>query len=607
MQTLLRILRFARPLRGVIPIYTALIILATIFSVINLTVLIPLLQILFDQVDVAEYSELPEFALTTDYFKSLFYTKLIALREAKGKMGALYFLCGFIAISVLLANIFRYFSQLILAKVRVRVIRNLRTAAFQSVLNLDLAFFTNFRKGDTISRITTDIQDVEQSVVSSLKVLIKEPFLIIGYLGALVTISLELTVYTLLLIPAAGFGVSLVARRIRKWATKSQESMGRITQTLDETFGGMRVIKAFNAVTTIRKRFQKEVDSYAQENFEIASKSNLSSPISETVGVVVLVIILIIGGRMVLTGPIELTASSFIGFLVIFSQLLNPAKAISVCMSQVSRGIASAKRVFEMMDNRPDIVEVEKPVAPKSLSNGIQFQNVSFNYGHEEVISTINFELRKGETMALIGPSGGGKSTIADLVCRFYDPVKGDIYVDENNLKELSISDWRDMIALVSQEPILFHDTVANNIAFGNPDSSISSIEAAAKSAFAHDFIIELENGYETVIGDRGNKLSGGQKQRITIARALLKDPQLLILDEATSSLDARSEQLVQQALTNLMAGRTTLLIAHRLSTTQHADRILVIDKGKIVEQGTHKVLMEANGLYSQLTRLQSF
>lgn len=607
MRILLRILRFANPLAGVVPVYIILIVLATIFSVINLTVLIPLLQVLFDQGELTEMNTPSAFSLSINYFKSLFYEQLVALIGTKGKMGALYFLCGFVTVSVIAANTFRYFSQLMLAKVRVRVIRNLRSKAFESTLNLDLGYFTTSKKGDLISRITSDIQDVEQSVVSSLKVIIKEPFLIIGYLVALVSISLELTIYTLLLIPAGGFAVSLIARRIRVWARKSQESMGRITQTLDESFGGMRIIKSFNASAFVKKKFDREVEDYALENFEIASKTNLSSPISESVGVVVLVLLLVIGGGMVLAEPAQLTAPSFIGFLVIFSQLLNPAKAIAVSMSQITRGIASAERVFDLMDKTPGISENESAVKKKVLEDGVRFHQVCFSYGADEVLTGISFEILQGQTVALIGPSGGGKSTIADLVCRFFDPISGQVLIDGIDLKDCSLADWREQIAVVSQEPILFHDTVANNIAFGRSDVTMKQIELASKKAMAHEFIMTLEHGYETLIGERGNRLSGGEKQRITIARALLKNPKLLILDEATSSLDAKSEHLVQSALANLMAGRTTLLIAHRLSTTQHADKILVIDKGRIVEQGTHSELMEANGLYGQLTRLQSF
>lgn len=605
MHTFFRILSYARPLGWVIPQYLLVIIPATVFSVINLTVLIPLFQVLFDQemaTQVAMTSD-PEFSIR--YFKQLFYHQVLALIDTEGRLAALYFICGFIVCSVLLANMFRYLSQLILASVRVRIIRNLRSRAFESLVRFDLGFFLDQRKGDLISRITVDVQEVEQSAVNALKVMIKEPLLIIGYFTALLMISVELTLYTLILVPVAGLTVSLVARKVKKWAKRSQESLGRIGQVVDESISGMRVIKAFSALDYITRRFHLEVMRYASQTFRIAARSNLSAPISEVVGTLVLALLLVIGGRMVLSGAGEVGASQFIGFLIIFSQLLNPAKSLSVAFSQIQKGIASASRVFELVDRQLAPKSGELPV-PLSWQT-VKFEKVHFAYGREQVLKDLTFQLEKGKIIALVGPSGGGKSTIADLLCRFYDPSGGRVTLDGTPLDQFSTYSWREQLAVVSQEPILFHDSVFNNIAFGQPDIPREAVEKAARMANAHEFITHLENGYDTNLGEGGNKLSGGQKQRITIARAILKNPALLILDEATAALDAHAAHEVEEAIANLMKNRTTLLIAHRLKTVQHADEILVIDQGRMVQRGTHAELLKEHGLYQQLTDLQAF
>lgn len=602
MATLLRIAKYAKPIGSILPAYIALILGATIFSVINLSALIPLMQVLFDQVEIS--SEPMSQTWSIGYIKQQFYHQIIMLIESRGRLHALFFICGLVACSVILANLFRYASQLILAKVRVRVIRNLRQDAFNHVLRFDLGYFHQQHKGDFISRMTVDVQDVEQSVVSAMKALIKEPLLLLGYLVALFSISVELTMYTLILIPTAGFGVSVVARKIRKWSRMSQESMGQLGGVLDETFTGMRMIKAMNAEKWVKSRFAKNLDSYARETYQIASKSNLSSPISEITGVVVLVITLILGGRMVLEDGL-LEAATFIGFLVIFSQLLNPAKAISVASSQINKGLASAQRIFEIIDQETDMFKRAgaKPERKKSIT----FQQVDFSYGKEPVLSGLNFMLNKGEVLALVGPSGAGKSTIADLLCGFYQPTKGQVLVDGVPLNTFDPHLWRAELSFVSQEPVLFDDSIRENILFGLESVTKEDLNRVVMAARVDEFTNRMADGLETKVGSNGSRLSGGQKQRIAIARALLRDPELLILDEATSSLDAQSEHLVQEAMINLTKGRTTLLIAHRLSTTQHADRILVLNNGAIQEMGTHQELLQTDGLYREMTRLQSF
>lgn len=609
MHTFLRILGYARPVGAYIPQYLFYVVLTTIFSVVNFTILIPLLEVLFNQVEQEEFvTILPEFSLTISYFKDLFYYYLGSLIVNEGKIAALYFICATVIISVFLANLFRYLSVLILARVRVNVVRNLRKHAFESITRLDLGYFTNRRKGDIISRITTDVLEVEQSVVSTLRVLVKEPFLIIGYFIALFSMSAELTLYTLILIPLAGTTISLLAKKLKRTARKSQENQGMINSTLDEALSGMRIIKAFTANKYIRKKFANDVDQYARSNYKLSSRANLASPMSEFFGVSVVALLLIIGGRMVLSGESELNASEFIGFLILFSQVLNPAKAMSTAFSNINRGIASGERIFEVMDNKPEIVDERQARSLSQINDGIVFRNVSFAYENKKnVIENINLKINKGEIVALVGPSGAGKSTIADLIPRFYDPQEGEILLDGQKLSDYRLHDLRSLIGIVTQDTILFHDTVANNIAFGNPDAPRQEIIAAAKIANAHEFIQKLEHGYDTYIGERGIKLSGGQRQRLNIARAVFKNPPILILDEATSSLDSQNEKLVQEAMNNLMKNRTSLVIAHRLSTVQNADRIVVLEQGTIIQEGNHDELLSADGLYKQLTVMQSF
>jgi subfamily B ATP-binding cassette protein MsbA len=404
----------------------------------------------------------------------------------------------------------------------------------------------------------------------------------------------------------AGGVISVIARKLKKRARKAQESLGRINNVLEEAITGMRIIKAFSAKKHVQTRFDKEVDNYGSNSFQIISRFNLASPVSEFLGVAVLSLILLIGGSMVLDDSSDLAAAQFIGFLILFSQVLNPAKSLASSFSNINRGIASAERVFELIDTKTEIKEAIDAKAIDSFEKSIVFKNVSFAYGKSSVINDISFEVKKGQVVALVGPSGGGKTTITDLIPRFYDTSTGQVMVDGIDIKELKIEDLRNQMGIVTQESILFNDSVANNILFGQSQISEDKLKAAARIANAHDFIENLESGYHTNIGERGAKLSGGQRQRICIARAIIKNPPILILDEATSSLDSVSEKLVQDAIIKLMENRTTIVIAHRLSTIQHADLIYVIDKGKIVEQGSHDSLIKKNGIYRKLTVMQS-
>lgn len=608
MKTFIRVLGMARPFGLYVPQYILYTLLSTVFSVVNLTILIPLLKILFNQVDPNEViSIMPEFTLSVAYFKNLFYYHLYEIIETKGKISALYYICAIIISSVFLSNIFKYLSSMILARVRVNVIKNMRNRAFLAISRFDLGYFTGQRKGDIISRVTTDVQEVELSVVSTFRALFKEPLLIIGYFVALFAMSVELTLYTLILVPLSGGVISLIASQLKRRAQRTQESLGRINSTLDETITGIRIIKAFTATTYILDKFSNEVRFYTRNNFKIAARFNLASPLSEFFGVLVLSAILLIGGQMVLNNNAPLEAAEFLSFLIIFSQVINPAKVISASMSNISRGLASADRVFQLIDSKPTIIEKENALDLDELKSSIEFKDVSFGYEEKLVLKGINMKIKRGEVVALVGPSGGGKSTLADLVPRFYDPVSGKVEIDGHDLKDYKIESIRSLMGIVTQESILFNDTIANNIAFGRPTATAEEIEAAAQIANAHEFIVKLKDGYQTEIGERGTKLSGGQRQRLSIARAILKNPPILIMDEATSALDSESEKLVQDAIYKLMQNRTAIVIAHRLSTIQNANTIFVIQDGQIVQSGTHDQLIARDGLYKKLTELQSF
>lgn len=604
MKVFFRILQFARPVGWMIPQYLVLILLATGFSVVNLTALIPLLEVLFGQ--LTESTGVAS-SWNVHAIRELFYQYLHQLTVAHGQLSALYLVCILVVCSVILANVFRYLSQLLLAKLRVQTITRLRNAAFEAITSFNLRFLIAQKKGDLISRVTMDVQEVEQSVVSAMKVLFKEPFLVVGYLTALWMISAQLTVYTLLLIPVAGLAVSQVARKIRVWARRSQKSLGWMSSAVEESISGMRIIQAFEATGYVRRRFSGLVKVFATENFAMAAKSNLAAPISELMGVGILVVVLIIGGKMVLTKPSELDAAQFIGFLAIFSQLLNPVKAIAVALSQITRGIGAGERVFELIDHSDIPEHSEGHLSLPEFQNNIQFEKVTFSYGGHVILKDLSFAIPKGKTVALVGFSGAGKSTLADLLCRFLDPDSGCITLDGVNFRGIRASAWRAKIGLVSQEPLLFHDTIKANITFGLEQVTSEELDEVARLAGIDELISRLPEGYETVIGDRGNQLSGGQKQRVALARALVRNPELLILDEATSALDSRSEAQILDDLKKFMRDRTCLVIAHRLSTVQKADIIYVLDAGRIVQQGTHQELHRSEGLYRQLTELQSF
>ncbi len=594
MKTYLRVISYAKPFGKFAFPYALFALLAIAFGLVNYSFLMPTLDILFDQQVVSGTA-----VEATKNYRSALDSVTRTLMTDYGKSGALLGICIILAFSNLITNFFKYMSLRIINRVRSNVVRNIREDIFNKITNLHIGFFSNERKGDLMSRLTNDVQEVENSVVNTLTVVFRDPAQIIIYFTLLFFISWKLTLVTLVILPTSGIIISSISKRLKKQSEEGQKSLGSILSIIDETITGMRVIKAFNAQKYIFSKFDKENSRYANLLRSMSDKRELSSPLSEFLGVTVVAIILWIGGNMVFSG--EMKASEFFFYIISFYQILVPAKAISASFSSIQRGLASAERIFTITDIEPDIKDKAEPEKISEFKNSIEFKNVSFSYGTETVLKNINLNIAKGRTIALVGPSGGGKSTLADLIPRFYDATAGEIFVDGHHVKDYSLESLRGLMGIVTQESILFNDTIFNNIAFGNPSATQEQVMEAARIANAHDFILQTENGYQTNIGDRGAKLSGGQRQRISIARAVLKNPPILILDEATSALDSQSEKLVQEALTNLMKNRTSIVIAHRLSTIQHADEIIVIRKGEIVERGTHAILINADGLYKKL------
>jgi subfamily B ATP-binding cassette protein MsbA len=489
-------------------------------------------------------------------------------------------------------------------------------------MNLHLGYFNNERKGDILSKISADVQVVQFSVTGTLQVAFKEPFQLIAYLVMLFVISVKLTLFSMLIIPVSAFVISRIVKRLKEQAAESQQTYSNMISNLDEALSGIKIIKAFNAVSFIKDRFDHENQEYSRITRSMAKRQQLASPVSEFLGVLMVAGIVLYGGSLIISGTGTLAASDFIVYIALFSQVMRPAKAISDSFSNIHSGIAAGERVLALIDEKPAINDAPDAITINEFNDSVKFQNVSFAYKDKPlvnkdgsisesldkyVLKDLNITIPKGKTVALVGPSGGGKSTLMDLLPRFIEPQSGFISIDGVDIKAVTSESLRSLMGVVNQESILFNDTIFNNIAFGKPNVTQEQVEAAARIANAHNFITETDRGYQTNTGDRGTKLSGGQRQRICIARAVLSNPPLMLLDEATSALDTESEKLVQDALNNLMKNRTSLIIAHRLSTIQNADIIIVLEKGTVVEQGTHTQLMQNNGLYRKLIDMQTY
>ncbi|MHA4741015.1 ABC transporter ATP-binding protein [Dyadobacter sp. MSC1_007] len=604
MKTYFRLLSFAQPIARFAFPYIICTVLGVIFNTLNLALLVPLLSTLFNNREGGVLIEKPENAF--DIPNQLNYYAQQA-NLTYGPHGALQIVCGVIVLSVLLSNVFKYFSQRIMENLRIHTLLKLRKTVFDSVMSLHVGYFNNQRKGDIIAKIASDVGVVQFSVTGTLQVVFKEPLQLLAYVFMLFATSVKLTLFAILVIPVSAFLISKIVKRLKEQAALAQHYFGLMISYLDEALTGVKIIKAFNATEDIKNKFHQENIRYSDLGRKMARRQQLSSPVSEFLGVTMVAIIVLYGGSLILDNQSELTVSKFVGYIAIFSQVMRPAKALTDSFSTIHAGIAAGERVLELIDEKPEIQDAPDAIDLKEFNDSIKLENLSFSYPSRPVLKSINVTIPKGKTVALVGPSGGGKSTLMDLLPRFIDAEEGRVLIDGIDVKQIKQESLWALFGLVNQESMLFNDTIFQNIAFGSPNATMEQVEAAARVANAHEFIMDTENGYDSNIGDRGMKLSGGQKQRICIARAVLKNPPIMLLDEATSALDTESEKLVQEALNNLMKNRTSLVIAHRLSTIQSADMILVLEEGRIVEQGNHSQLIANDGLYKRLIDMQTF
>ena len=585
-------------------------LLFVVFNLISLVLFVPFLQIIFPSGEAKEEVIKPvfngRFTGLFDYMSNGYEYFMYTMAEDNPKE-ALLFVCISVAIAFFLKNLFRYGAIYHQSQLRMAVVRDVRDSLFTKALRLPLSYYTEERKGDLMSRMQSDVGEIEIAVVAILELIYRDPFAIIINIAALVYWSPELTLFSFILLPISALIISRIGKSLKRTAQQGQEQMGILVSAIEEGLSGIRIIKAFNAIPQAMGSFKRINLRHQQLITKTFRKKDLSPPLNETLGAIVMIIIVWFGGSMILDSGQEsrFTGKQFIGFILVFSQLLRPIQNVAKSIGNLHKAKASQERINAILNADEKIREAQNPVRLSNLTREIEFRDIHFKYRDEYVLRNISFKIPIGRTLALVGESGSGKSTLADLLPRFYDVEEGEVLFDGENIKNVSIKDLRDHIGIVSQESILFNDSVRNNISFGSPQATIEEIQQAAKIAYADTFISELDNGYETNIGERGNKLSGGQKQRLSIARAVLKNPDVLILDEATSALDTESEKLVQEALDNLMKDRTSLVIAHRLSTIKKADEIIVLSKGKIVEKGTHEELIALKGTYHRLSSLQ--
>ncbi len=594
-----RMLRLILPFKGLAMLnmfFNLIQILAGLFS---LALVMPLLDFMFNNNQDAFKQKSVGSA---GDFNSLYNNFIQWMTEFvnNDKQAALFWICVSLLVATIIKNIARYLALYYLVILRNRIIRDIRRDLYNKILDLPLSYFSDERKGDIISRMSNDVKEVEWSLMASLEAIFKEPVTIIFYIGSLIYMSPKLTLYIIVLLPLAAGSIALLGRSLRRKSKRNQEQQSAVLSFLEESLGGMRIIKAFAVEKVFRKKFTDLNTNSTTANIKVNHRGDMASPISETLGIMVACVLLWFGGNMVFGG--ELIGSAFLAYFAIFSQVIPPFKQVSQAFPMVQRGAAGMDRYEEILNSDIKIYEVEQPLSITSLNEGIVYKDVCFTYnGTDMVLNHVSFDIPKNKKIALVGSSGSGKSTLADLLPRFYDATSGSISIDGVDIKQYSLQELRSMMGIVTQEAILFNDTIANNIIFGHPTATLEDVKAAAKLANALEFIEKTENGFDTMIGERGSKLSGGQRQRLAIARALLRNPSILILDEATSALDNESEKLVQQALDNLRQGRTTLVIAHRLTTIQDSDEIIVLDRGHIVERGSHQDLLERKGHYYRL------
>ena len=601
------LLRFVPPYKRYLILNILFNLLSTLLSIFSFMLIIPILEILF-KTSEATYTFIPwNEGDLKDIVINNFYWFVAEQIKTNGAIWTLMLLGVWLIVMTFAKTMTAYLSSACIIPLRGGVVRDIRNFVYRKVVSLPIGFFTSERKGDIMSRMTGDVAEVENSIMTSLDMIFKNPIMIISYLTTMFILSWQLTLFVLVLLPLAGFVMGRVGKSLKRKSLDAQQQWGGLMAQIEETLGGLRIIKAFNAENRICQRFAAINDKFYRTTNRIGRRQALAHPMSEFLGTTTIAIVLWFGGALILKGNSVINAGEFIYYLIIFYSIINPAKDLTKAAYTIQRGLAAMERVDKILSTENPIKNPENPVSNVALNHSIEYRDIWFKYNEDWIIKGVNLSIKKGQTVALVGQSGSGKSTMADLLPRFYDVNKGGIYIDGIDIKDMKVFDLRSMMGNVNQEAILFNDTFYNNITFGVTDATKEQVEEAARIANAHDFIMATENGYDTSIGDRGCRLSGGQRQRISIARAILKNPPILILDEATSALDTESERLVQEALENLMKNRTTLVSAHRLSTIKDADLICVMHDGEIVESGRHEELIKLNGYYKHLVDMQQF
>jgi ATP-binding cassette, subfamily B, bacterial MsbA len=603
--------RFIPPYKKYVLLCLLFNLLTMVFSLFSFMAIGPVLQVLFglqkmNSIYIAWNWHDSYKAIGTAVKNNLYYWVEHGIQSV-GPSSALIYLGGFLVLMTTFKVGTAYLGSFYMIPIRTGVLRDLRNQLYKKIISLPIGFFTDERKGDIMSRMTGDVGEVEASIMTSLDMVFKNPILILGYLAVMFAMSWELTLFVLVLLPFSGWLIGKIGKSLKRRSTLGQEQTGELLSQIEETLGGLRVVKAFNAEHKLETRFSILNEKLRRTFNKLNRRYNLAHPVSELLGTIVIAILMWFGGTLILSNQSSISAEEFIVYIVIFYGIIAPAKDLSKASYSIQKGMASLERVDKILMCENSIKEPEKAHVMQPFSDKIEFRNLSFKYETDWVLKDVNIVIPKGKTVALVGQSGSGKSTLVDLLPRYYDPVKGEILMDGVNIKKFKTHDIRSQMGNVNQEAILFNDTFFNNISFGVESATLEQVIEAAKIANAHDFIMSTENGYESIIGDRGSKLSGGQRQRVSIARAILKNPPILILDEATSALDTESEKMVQEALENLMLNRTTLVVAHRLSTIKRADEICVMHEGKIVERGKHDELIALDGYYKRLCDMQSF
>lgn len=581
-------------------------LLQALFGATAIAMLSPIMGILFGTSE--EVMTKVPFDFNFASIKDTFFYYITTFKHLYGASNTLIFIGVFAIFATALKTGFAYLASYETIYIRNGVVRDIRKKIYKKILSLPLPFFSEEKKGDIISRMTSDVQEVEESIMNSLDMFFQSPILIMVYLGSMLMMSWELTIFALVLLPVMGGLIGRVGKNLKRHSREGQNKMGVILSVMEETLSGLRIIKAFNAENKVDAKFTNEAEDYRRIQNRLMRRRSLAHPMSEFLGTIVIVIVLWFGGTLILNHSGSLSAEDFIAYIALFYSIINPAKNFSNAFYSIQKGLAAMDRIDDVLKAESSINEPENPAVVHDFKDRIEYKNVNFSYNDsKKVLKNVNVTIPKGRMVALVGQSGSGKSTFVDLLPRFYDVRGGSITIDGIDIRDMSFYDLREMMGNVNQDPILFNDTIYNNIAFGVENATQEQVEAAAKIANAHEFIVNAENGYQTIIGDRGSKLSGGQRQRLSIARAVLKNPPIMILDEATSALDTESEKLVQDALDNLMKNRTSLVVAHRLSTIKNADMICVFHEGEIVEKGTHDELLQLNGIYTKLYSMQNF